>query len=301
MSKRKSRTKSLVVNKLDMVFEDDSSDPDIDLLTKPREAHLTSSMFTKATGSRQSARGKREKKIYDPSDHDKPVHKKKKEAIEAQQSALKKTPSKIQAKTPVKTPAKAESIIPVKLLKPVIQSAKRKLDLDKEIAEIQLETIQQKIAPPVPVAKEPSKRIQSRKKSVEKLAAEVVAVSSLVSSSSSVEIQPPPLRGILRKSISLDCRSILTSSTASVRDSAVTDITKWSSKDVAAYFCREGFDKKDATKFEDQEIDGETLLILQRSDLTNLNLKVGVFVKMWNRILRFQSGILTKILKVSRV
>lgn len=285
MSKRKSRTKSMVVDKSDMVFEDDSSNPDLDELVLPQQTKSLTEIAkggNKASGSRVSARGKREKKIYDPSDHYGPVHKKKKEA-EAQVTAAKKTPQKLQVtKTPVKTPAKVDPV-PIKTTKPPAtpQSAKRKLDLSAEASESPLEKVQ-KVIPIPPTVKETSKRIQARKeKSVEKAPTEVPKPT------------PPPLlippKSILRQSVSSE-RSVQTSSTAPARDSNVTDISKWTPNEVTAYFIREGFDKKDAAKFKEEEIDGETLLILQRDDLKNLNLKVGVFVKMWNHILRFQSG-----------
>jgi hypothetical protein len=269
-----------------MVFEDDSSNPDIEELVGKTKSLIDINKANKAnqaSGSRVSARGKREKKIYDPSDNNGPVHKKKKDAIEAQLTATKKTPQKPQlTKTPVKTPAKVDAV-PVKLIKPppTPQSAKRKLDMDSGSVAEKV----QKIAP-IPIVKEPSKRAQARKeKSVEKVQTEI-----LVKSNPSL-ISTVPIKGILRSSASSE-RSILTSSTVPARDITTlsSDISKWTPSDVAGYFVRKGFDRKDAQKFKEEEIDGETLLILQRDDLKNLNLKVGIFVKMWNHIVRFQSG-----------
>lgn len=290
MSKRKQRTKSLVVDKSDMQFEDDSSSnldlDELNLLRATKSQTQVSKINTKASGSRVSARGKREKKIYDPSDHNVPVHKKKKEAIEAQMAAAKKmTPQKL-TKTPVKTPVKNVQITDASQLTkahPTPQSAKRKLDMGTErLRESPLEKVQ-KTATAISVAKDTSKRIQLRKEnSVDKTQTEVPEI---ISKSSLV-----PVKSILRVSESSE-RSVQTASTVPVQDNHnKMDVSKWTPNDVAAYFVRQGFDKKDADKFKEQEIDGETLLILQRDDLKNLHLKVGVFVKMWKRILRFQSG-----------
>lgn len=291
MSKRKSRINTMVVDKLDMEFEDDSSNPDLDELVSVHRSKSTGNIgkgSNKPSGSRVSARGKREKKIYDPSDHHGPVHKKKKDSIETSVSlaGVKKTPQK----TPVKTPHKTE-VIAVKSSKPPAtpQSAKRKLDMDKEMAENQLNKIRKVAHPVVPAVKEQSKRIQGRKeKSVENIIPEIAKPAA-------TPLPPPtttafPRRGILRKSFSSE-HSVQTSSTVPVHDGNSSDVSKWKPNDVSDYFLREGFDKKDAAKFKEQEIDGESLLILQRDDLKNLDLKVGVFIKMWNRILRLQSGL----------
>lgn len=286
MSKRKSRAKSMFIDNTDIEFPDDS-DVEIDLFTKPQKTQVTAIVKeSKATGSRISARGKKEKKIYDPSDSG-PGNKKKKEDVAAIKKLI-STPSKSPAKstsTPAKSPLKPLPIkSPAKL---TVVNAKRKLDMDpKESAAAPLEKVQ-KITPPPPAAKEPSKRIQSRKeKSTE-----------VESSSTEVVAQKPPqpavnktIRTRRSASISTASGSEQTSSTVPVRDNKIPDVSKWKPRDVADYFYREGFDLKDANKFKEQEIDGETLLILQRDDLTNLNLKVGVYIKMWHRILKFQTG-----------
>lgn len=305
MSKRKSRTKSLIVDRSDMVFEDDS-DPDVafTMITnseKPKDKVRPASTTNSNDKSvRISARGKKPKNIYDPSEYNGPVHKKKKEALEAAQisAASKKlaSPKKIaisevpQTKAVNKTPSKT----PIKVPKTANQVAipkqktsadlKRKLNLDNK-SEIEIIPPAKKAATPEPevtaivkpvklstnAGKEPSKRIQARKLK---------------------QTQPIPSATATReRSPSVSCNSEFEkASTVELSDKKILDVSKWTCDDVSAYFSGQGFDKKEALKFKEQEIDGETLLILHRDDLKNLNLKVGTFVKMWNRILRFQTG-----------
>lgn len=275
MSKRKSRAKSMFLDKTDIQFPDDS-DPDLDIFAKPKLQVTATTKESKATGSRISARGKKEKKIYDPSENNGPVQKKKKDEIS---SAKKLT------LTPSKSPVKATPLSPKMTFpssksphKLAAQGAKRKLDLDKDVAAIQLDKIQKlTVVPSVS-----SKRIQSRKEVPQEI--EPAQVIPQI-------IQRPlskPLKSILRRSLSMNSET--TTTTIPIRDLTQTAIGKWSPQDVTEYFSQQHFDDKDAMKFKEQEIDGEALLILQRDDLKNLNLKVGIFLKMWNHVLRLQAG-----------
>lgn len=88
-----------------------------------------------------------------------------------------------------------------------------------------------------------------------------------------------PLKPILRKSYS-------------VCNFNTTEISRWSTQDVCDYFIGQNFNMNDAFSLKEQEIDGEALLFLQRDDLRNLNLRIGIFIKMWNhiQILQLQAG-----------
>lgn len=299
MSKRKSRTKSMFIDKTDIQFPDDSDDPDIELFSKPQMKNFGNEIkHSKATGSRISARGKKEKKIYDPSDHNGPVHKKKKEALEA---ATKKfnSPSKSPTKivTPTKTP-KASSFPAKTPEKASLQRAKRRLEIDDDVdliqgkvRKIKSETL---ITPAVVAApavvvnvapvKEPNNRIQGNNIIKE-------------NENQTKRIVTKPVKSILKSQSLSVSDSEDTASTVPVHENKnikdkIREVSSWTANDVCKYFQSEGFDKKDAMKFEEEEIDGEALLILRRCELEKLNLKVGVCIKMWNRILCFQSGII---------
>jgi hypothetical protein len=281
MSKRKTRAKSMFIDKTDIQFLDDSDDPDIDLLSKPQMKNFINEIKHKPSGSRISARGKKEKKIYDPSDHNGPVHKKKKEALEA---AAKKfnTPTK----SPMKTPAKSPKIVslPVKASeKASLLNAKRRLELDNDVELIRQKV--QKLAQPVQAVavapvKELSSRVQTNKmKEIETLVKQTVAKPVIV----------------VRRSVTKSGSENTASTVPAHEKKAVNknlDVSTWTPKEVSKFFQDEGFEKKDAS----EEIDGKALMIMQRRDLERLKMKVGIFIKMWNRILRLQSGALLSLI-----
>lgn len=291
MSKRKSRAKSMFLDKTDIEFPDDS-DPDMDIFAKPKVQVATISKESKATGSRISARGKKEKKIYDPSENNGPVLKKKKDEVSSAKK-LTLTPSK--TASPVKsTPLSPNMNFPTAKSphKLTVQSAKRKLDLDKDIAEIQLEKIQKLSVVKSVSTSEVNKRTQSRKEKPREIQPAIVVPE--------VVHNPPekPLKSIMRRSHSIT--SDTTATTIAIpSDLTPLEIGKWSPEEVSEYFIRQKFDYKDAMKFKEQEIDGEALLILQRDDLKNLNWKVGIFVKMWIQVLRLQAGKLTPLILIN--
>ncbi|XP_072026315.1 histone acetyltransferase KAT6B-like isoform X2 [Amphiura filiformis] len=68
----------------------------------------------------------------------------------------------------------------------------------------------------------------------------------------------------------------------------ITDPGSWTIQDVVGYFTRCGF-AEHATVFEEQEIDGKSLLLLKRLDvLTGLSLKLGPALKMYNHVMELQ-------------
>jgi Sterile alpha motif (SAM)/Pointed domain len=63
-----------------------------------------------------------------------------------------------------------------------------------------------------------------------------------------------------------------------------SDACKWSALEVSEFFKANNFTSLDAMKFYEHQIDGEALMVLERSDLRMLRLKVGVLAKMWQLI-----------------
>lgn len=78
-------------------------------------------------------------------------------------------------------------------------------------------------------------------------------------------------------------------STSSVKNSM--DIPKaddWSADDVYSYFMQ--FFPKDASVFRDHKIDGASLLLMKRQDiLKQLNLKLGIALKIYSHVVRLQA------------
>jgi hypothetical protein len=81
--------------------------------------------------------------------------------------------------------------------------------------------------------------------------------------------------------------------TNDVNGNAIPDVREWSESDVSDYFHNKlGFSKRESNLFRDEEIDGEALLIMKRSDIVNNKLtyiKLGTAIKFWSHILRFQT------------
>jgi hypothetical protein len=301
MSKRKSRAKSMFVEPSDLVFEDDS-DPDVAF--KIQAASLKSSLI-KNDGNKQeidnagvriSSRAKKVKNIYDPSEYNGPVHKKKKEQIEMANilaatkkslSPLKvvppkpKTPSKTPLKVPKSTNAAPKTPPPPKTPSDV----KKKLNLDKPEIKSEGTTLKVSKPPmqatvPVPMREVTKRTAAGRKKSVQP----------------QPQVSKPENKTITQ--LTDRDRSASTSgnsdfekaSTVEMDEKTIPNVSKWTSDDVYKYFVAQGFDKKESMKLKENEIDGEALMILNRNDLKELHLKVGTFVKIWNRILTFQTG-----------
>ncbi|XP_015471537.1 atherin-like [Parus major] len=70
------------------------------------------------------------------------------------------------------------------------------------------------------------------------------------------------------------------SCTAGRKDKAV-DPVEWSVRDVVEYFTEAGFPEQ-AGAFQEQEIDGKSLLLMQRADvLTGLSIRLGPALKIY--------------------
>lgn len=68
------------------------------------------------------------------------------------------------------------------------------------------------------------------------------------------------------------------------------DASKWTVDDVVNFFREKGFEEQ-ANAFKDQEIDGQSLLLLKRSDvLQGLALRLGPALKMYNHVMRLQTA-----------
>ena len=73
------------------------------------------------------------------------------------------------------------------------------------------------------------------------------------------------------------------------KNSRPDDITKWSTDDVCDWLTEEGFGVQSGL-FREQEIDGGSLLLMKRMDvLTELNLKLGPAVKIYEKIKKIQN------------
>ncbi|XP_074652689.1 histone acetyltransferase KAT6B-like [Tubulanus polymorphus] len=67
------------------------------------------------------------------------------------------------------------------------------------------------------------------------------------------------------------------------------DATEWTIDDVAEFITRAGFPEQ-ASRFSDQEIDGKSLLLMQRNDvLTGLSMKLGPALKIYSHIHKLQT------------
>lgn len=298
MSKRKSLSQSMLVSSSDIHFEDDEDQSSI--------------AGDSAKGSRVSHRAKKAKEIYDPSEHNGPVHKRKKEALEKEAEKL-KTPTKIvkhttgsskqlsaevikptidalseqmKSKSPVKATAEAAKAVKS------ADTKKRSLSLFK-VVDKPVSTRKEDPAPTAFVVKEPSKRIQARK----------------LSKVQNHEKGRPRAKKQHRDSISDSLSTedfeekASTASTVELKNHvknsstiphSIPDVRKWNEQRVFEYFSKTlGYKQEDASVFVEQEIDGEALMIMKRSDIVNTkfqNLKLGVALKMWTHISQFQTG-----------
>ena len=312
MSKRKSASQPMVVKSVDMVFEDDDEiDDQPDSVTSASDK---TSKDASASVSRVSGRAKKVKAIYDPSEFNGPVHKRKKEAFEAERQA--RSESKTPAVKPVKTSspptintekkgaitAKAvERSVPEVPVKPktpnrprVMVATRRSPEFLKRISDAR-KAAEKSAAPapqspqknvvPVTVAKEPSKRIQARKL-VKDEPNEISTAGGLAFSKF--------LKHRLHSGSGGSSDEYDKASTVEIKSSGIPDVRKWTHQQVFEYFSTKlGFNRKDASVFEDEEIDGEALLIMKRSDIVTTKfqkLKLGTALKMWSQILIFQTG-----------
>lgn len=121
-------------------------------------------------------------------------------------------------------------------------------------------------------AKEPSKRILDKKK----------RNSSVTETTTILTEKKPILTEITAKTSSRDFMT-----------EPVPEVIEWSGQNVSDYFqSKLGFSKKDSSLFKDEEIDGEALMIMKRSDIVNskfAHIKLGTAIKFWSHILRLQT------------
>lgn len=271
MSKRKGSTQAFRLDEEDMTFEFDGVQDDLQTDKTETESVKSDSR------SRFSGRAKKVKAIYDPSEHNGPVHKRKKEAMEAAEKSkvvVSKTPTKLK---PVNSPAKrappaeplSNSAPKAKVVAPrkTLADVTKRLSLD-EGPKPAPRPRKMSVMPTVPVVKEPSKRIQQRK--VMKVD-EIEGITGIVKKkqrSRSVSIAPGPPSVI---SSAFD-----EASTVSLND-GIPDVRHWTHHQVCDYFSSTlKFSKQDAAVFKNEEIDGETLLIMKRSDIIRFqHLKVN--------------------------
>lgn len=74
---------------------------------------------------------------------------------------------------------------------------------------------------------------------------------------------------------------------------------KWSVAKVGRFIKKVANDPKIAEKFTEQDIDGEALACLCQDDLTNLlGLKMGIAIKIYNRILHLRQEVILKFFKI---
>lgn len=293
MSKRKTITQSLHVTSEDMTFEDqDGVQDDLQQIDKESE--------NGSDARSRFGRAKKIKAIYDPSDNHLPVHKRKKEALalEAAEKALKavasKTPTKLKS-TPVNSPAKRAPTETIAAPAPKVRAVPQKktpadvakrLSLDDPAAKPAV--VKQRklsVVPAVPLVKEPSRRIQQRK---------------LMRTDETEFISGTSKRKQRSRSISIIVGTSSISSTyeessiTSVKDEHVPDVRNWTHQQVTDYFNKTlNFSQRDSAIFKDEEIDGETLMIMKRSDIVTTkfqHLKLGTALKMWSHIIKFQTG-----------
>ncbi|KAJ8305725.1 hypothetical protein KUTeg_016270 [Tegillarca granosa] len=68
------------------------------------------------------------------------------------------------------------------------------------------------------------------------------------------------------------------------------DASKWNVTDVVNFFSKVGF-KEQAESFKEQEIDGQSLLLMKRMDvLTGLNIKLGPALKIYQHVMKLQTA-----------
>lgn len=291
MSKRKSQSQSMQVMIADISFEDDE---DADQSSITGDSAKGSSVLN----ARVSNRAKKAKAIYDPSEHNGPVHKRKREALEKETEKLKSPVKTIKHTTGSSSKQTSDVVKATMPVASVIESNKTKapIRIPPEIKEKIVADIKKRAAPKPTVptkkepaspthlqlaaVKEPSKRIQARKQNKVQNAKNVASTSKIKKQRS--------------ESASTFSEDYDRASTIEMKFPTIPDVRKWSYQRVYEYFSNTlGFKPQEAVVFKDEEIDGEALMIMKRSDIVNTkfqNLKLGVALKMWTQILKFQTG-----------
>lgn len=300
MNKRKTSTVASVVKDSDMVFEDEDDESVTGDSTKGSVGSASREV------SRVSGRAKKTKAIFDPSDNNGPVHKRKKEALEAEkvkslQAKATKPLQKI-AKSPIQSPKKSPAfaaafpVSPAKVSKaePKVQEVQTKKSVPVAASDANRSLMETKPGPQTkPVVrklsmiKEPSKRIQARKhfKSTNEWETTTFGKNPRPSTSSIGHLSSD-----YDKASSVD-----------LKDEEIPDVSSWSYQQVSHYFNTAlGFNLRDSSIFTEQEIDGVALKIMKRSDIVTTkfdSLKLGTALKMWSHIIKFQTGQIVRIIR----
>lgn len=293
MSKRKTITQAFHVTSEDMTFEDQDGNEEQEY-EKTDKSVNSSEVASDSQKSRFSGRAKKVKAIYDPSEHNGPVHKRKKEALEAAEKSKNvpaKTPTKAVKPTPVISPAKRplpetvvvpKTKIPTPRKTPADVAKNLRMSLDETTKPPQ-KARKLSVMPIVQAVKEPSKRIQQRKP----FKKDDIEIVKKKPRSRSVSIaQGPP--SVISSSYTDEA------STITLTEGEIPDVKTWTHQQVCDYFSNTlKFTKRDAAVFKDEEIDGETILIMKRSDIVTTkfqHLKLGTALKMWSHIIKFQTA-----------
>lgn len=299
MNKRKTSTVASIVKDSDMVFEDEDDESVTGDSTKGSVGSASREV------SRVSGRAKKTKAIFDPSDNNGPVHKRKKEALEAEKvkSLQAKATKPIQklVKSPVQSPKKSAAIAAAFPVSPVkaakveqkVQEVQKKKPVPVIASDVKRSLVDTKPGSPtksivstMSIIKEPSKRIQARK--------HFKSTSELETSFSK---KPRPSTSSIGH-LSSDYDK---ASTVDLKDEEIPDVSSWSYQQVSHYFNTAlGFSLRDSSIFTEQEIDGVALKIMKRSDIVTTkfeSLKLGTALKMWSHIIKFQTGKIVSILR----
>merc|ERR1719510_2594924 len=73
-------------------------------------------------------------------------------------------------------------------------------------------------------------------------------------------------------------------------DPDIPDVSKWDHHQIKEYFASQGFSTAICKIFVDQEIDGHSLLLLQRTDVVSgLGLKLGPALKIYSHVKKLQT------------
>lgn len=86
---------------------------------------------------------------------------------------------------------------------------------------------------------------------------------------------------------------------APVADTSTGNPMEWSVAEVSSFVQKITSDAKTIEKFQGQEIDGSTFVCLCQEDLLHLmKIKMGIAIKIYNRILHLREEILLKFIKI---
>ncbi|XP_069128390.1 sterile alpha motif domain-containing protein 13-like [Argopecten irradians] len=109
------------------------------------------------------------------------------------------------------------------------------------------------------------------------------------------KVEPPPRKRKAtegrKKSVDVDGKKGDKSDKIStiIENGQYPDASKWKVEDVVRFFVNVGFTEQ-AEALKEQEIDGQSLLLMKRSDvLTGLSIKLGPALKMYQHVMKLQT------------